>query len=300
MRITGVDENGMGPLLGPLVATAVTVELRSYDRARLRRRGLDLGLGDSKQTSAFGKMAHAESLALALAERFGGRPAEDADALLAAFSLEGLLTLRGRCPDASSRAQCWSETLPLPAFGGDLSEGRALLNKLEGRTLKVRRVRSAVLCAGALNEAVTGGSTKVREDLALFERLILDARAAGDGELEAICGQVSGIRRYPSYFRRFEGVRGLEDGAYAVPGVGTVRFEVKADDRHLPVGLASMIGKLVRELAMRRMSAFYRSHDPDLERISGYHDPRTKRFVRDSQELRRRLRVASDCFERRC
>lgn len=300
MWVTGVDENGMGPLLGPLIATAVTVELRRYDRARLRRRGLELGIGDSKQTSAFGKMAHAESLALALAERFLGRPAADADALLEAFSLEGLLTLRGRCPDASSRAQCWSEPLPLPAFGGDLAEGRALLKRLEGRTLTIRRVRSAVLCAGALNEAADGGSTKVQEDLKLFERLILDARAAAPAELEAICGQVSGIRRYPQYFRRFENAREVDAGTYAVPGVGRVRFEVKADDKHLPVGLASMVGKLVRELSMHRLSAFYRRHDPELEKVSGYHDPRTRRFAAQSGDLRRHLQVAPDCFERRC
>ncbi len=300
MWVTGVDENGMGPLLGPLIATAVTVELRRYDRARLRRRGLELGIGDSKQTSAFGKMAHAESLALALAERFLGRPAADADALLEAFSLEGLLTLRGRCPDASSRAQCWSEPLPLPAFGGDLAEGRALLKRLEGRTLTIRRVRSAVLCAGALNEAADGGSTKVQEDLKLFERLILDARAAAPAELEAICGQVSGIRRYPQYFRRFENAREVGAGTYAVPGVGRVRFEVKADDKHLPVGLASMVGKLVRELSMHRLSAFYRRHDPELEKVSGYHDPRTRRFAAQSGDLRRHLQVAPDCFERRC
>lgn len=194
----------------------------------------------------------------------------------------------------------WSEPIALPAFGGDLAEGRALLKRLEGRTLTIRRVRSAVLCAGALNAAVDEGSTKVREDLSLFEQLILDARAAAPGQLEAICGQVSGIRRYPQYFTRFRGVQERGDGAYAVPDVGSVRFEVKADDRHLPVGLASMVGKLVRELAMRRLSAFYRRHDPSLERVSGYHDPRTRRFAEDSGDLRRRLRVAADCFQRRC
>jgi len=300
MWITGVDENGMGPMLGPLVATAVTVEVRRYDRARLRRRGLELGVGDSKQTSAFGKMARAESLALALAERFGDRAPTDADALLEAFSLEGLAVLRGRCPDESSRSQCWSAPIALPAFGGELAEGRALLKRLEGRTLEVRRVRSAVLCAGALNEAADRGTTKVREDLRLFEELILDARAAAPAELEAICGQVSGIRRYPDYFTHFENAAELGGGSYAIPEVGEVRFEVKADDRHLPVGLASMVGKLVRELAMRRLSAFYRAHDPKLERVSGYHDPRTRRFASESEELRRHLRVATDCFRRRC
>ena len=140
-------------MLGPLVATAVTLELGRYDRARLRRRGDGLAIGDSKRTSAFGKMAHAEGLAMALAERILGRPPGNADDLLGAFAIDGLLPLRACCPDASSRAQCWSEPLPLPAFGGDLVTGRALLARLEGRALRVRRIRSAIFCAGSINAA---------------------------------------------------------------------------------------------------------------------------------------------------
>ena len=297
--VTGVDENGMGPLLGPLVATAVTLELRRYDRARLRRRGLELAIGDSKKTSAFGRMRHAEGLTLALAERALGRPPRDADALFEAFAIDGLLALRAPCPDAGTRDQCWGAPIALPAFGGDLEAGRAILKRLEGRSLTVHRVRSAVLCAGSLNAAIDRGSTKVREDLRLFEELILDARRSAPEEVSAICGQVSGIRNYPDYFSRFRGVTERERGHYDVPAVGDVRFEVKADDQHLPVGLASMVGKVVRELAMRRMNAFYRGHDPALEEVSGYHDPRTRRFVEASEPLRKRLRIAEDCFARR-
>ena len=110
---------------------------------------------------------------------------------------------------------------------------------------------------------------------------------------------MSGIRRYPEYFHQLRSDQELEHGAYRVHGVGEVRFEVKADDQHLPVGLASMVGKVIRELAMRRQSSFYRRHDPTLEHVSGYYDPRTDRFVTAAEPLRRRLNVARDCFERR-
>ena len=67
MLIVGVDENGLGPRLGPLVATAVALDAsaRGYDAARLRRIALRAGIGDSKATSGFGAMANAEGIALA-------------------------------------------------------------------------------------------------------------------------------------------------------------------------------------------------------------------------------------------
>src|SRR5688572_2511920 len=62
MIVVGVDENGLGPRLGPLIATAVALDVQDYDATRLRRVGARIGVGDSKTTSAFGAMAHAEGL----------------------------------------------------------------------------------------------------------------------------------------------------------------------------------------------------------------------------------------------
>ncbi|HJK90884.1 MAG TPA: hypothetical protein RMH85_08200 [Polyangiaceae bacterium LLY-WYZ-15_(1-7)] len=303
MWIVGVDENGLGPRLGPLVATAAAIEVKRYDREALEALGAELRIGDSKQTSGFGRMRHAEGLALALAERASGAVPRHADELLAALSIDGLLALRAPCPDGITARQCWQEPLPLPAFGGDVEEGRALLAALEKGGVKVRRLRTALACAGRINEALAAGRSKLQVDLELFERLLLDVRAAARGDVEAICGMVGGVRKYGRYFRHFEGAEARESPkgvcAYAVPAVGAVRFEVKADDRHLPVGLASMVGKVVRELGMARLVGFYRGQDPELPVASGYHDPVTKRFVAGSETLRRSLPIADACFERR-
>jgi ribonuclease HII len=115
---------------------------------------------------------------------------------------------------------------------------------------------------------------------------------------------IGGIRDYASRFTRFEphrvaslaGRRGQR--RYAVDGVGEIRFEVDADARHLPVALASIVGKYVREVWMRRIGEFYRQGDPGLRLASGYHDPVTTRFIAATEASRRRLGIAPDCFRR--
>lgn len=307
MFLFGADENGMGPRLGPLIVTGVLLELpEAYDRAALRRRGLSAGIGDSKNTSAFGKMAHAESLALGLITRTTGATPGDHDELLAALCLGGALALREPCPDAgAARAQCWQPPLPLPAFGGHAAAGDEMLERFERSGIRFHRVRSRVVCAGVLNAELAAGFNKLRVDLASFERLFLDAQRAARAEVTAICGMVGGMRKYGGYFRHVDAdsAERVEETrkrcAYRFEGKGELAFEVGADDRHFPVSLASMVGKYIRELAMARLHAFYDGQLDALPKASGYHDTVTTRFIDGTAELRRRLEVVDDCFRRR-
>jgi ribonuclease HII len=299
----GVDENGLGPRLGPLVATACALETSRKD-ASASKLGASLGIADSKVSSGFGSMAHAEGLALAIAAQSLGRTPEHADDVLAAISLDGLDTLRAPCP-STTRAQCWSSH-SVPAFGGELAQGREILASLgdaRGRT-QVVRVRSAILCAHTYNAAVARRGSKLDVDLELFERLLLDVRGATGRELRAVCGMVGGIRRYPQRFLHLDAAHTttIEEArrraSYYVEDLGDVTFEVDADASSLPVALASMVGKYVRELAMARQNAFYRGHDPELPEVSGYHDAVTGRFVEASRLLRAKLEIRDGCFER--
>lgn len=306
MFLFGADENGMGPRLGPLIVSGVLLELpEAYDRIALRRRGLRAGIHDSKNTSAFGRMAHAESVALGLITRTTGSCPKDYDELLDALCLDGALALRAPCPDGGgARAQCWQPALQLPFFGGDAAVGRKLLQRFERTGICFRRVRSRVICAGVLNAELADGYNKLSVDLASFERLFLDARGAASGDLEAICGMVGGMRKYGGYFRHLDPEAGeqLEESrkrsAYRFEGLGELAFEVNADDRHFPVSLASMVGKYLRELAMARMHAFYAPEVEGLPKASGYHDTVTTRFIDGTEAVRRRLDIVEDCFRR--
>ena len=165
------------------------------------------------------------------------------------------------------------------------------------------RARTAVACAGVLNAQLDRGVNKLAVNLAAFERLVLDARATAGEDVIALCGMIGGIRKYDAYFRHFllarPGPREPGVSAWEVPGVGAVRFLVDADDAHLPVALASMVGKYVREVTMERVVRFYRARTPGLPAASGYHDPVTRRFVEGSASVRVALGLVDDCFARR-
>lgn len=303
--LCGVDENGLGPRLGPLIATAVTLELdeaAAQKTKALTKKAERMGIGDSKAVSAHGDMAWAESVALAALEHASGPP-KDADALLHALAVDGLMALRAPCPKEAT-AQCWGAAMPLPAFGGDVKEGRKALGRLAKAGAKLTRARSAVACAKVYSEGVERRRSKLSFDLELFERLLLDARAAAGVDLDAVCGMVGGIRSYHDYFFWIDPMRvvTLEEvkgrSRYHVRELGTLTFEVDADAGNVAVALASMIGKYVRELSMARIHRFYAGHVEDLAPVSGYHDPVTARFVEVTQPVRRKLRLPTACFER--
>ncbi|MEM7622100.1 MAG: hypothetical protein AAF235_02740 [Planctomycetota bacterium] len=50
----------------------------------------------------------------------------------------------------------------------------------------------------------------------------------------------------------------------------SVRFEVEAENAHLPVALASMTAKLLRELAMARFNRYWCARVPELKPTAGY------------------------------
>ena len=131
-----------------------------------------------------------------------------------------------------------------------------------------------------------------------------DARVALASELTVICGMVGGVRRYGEHFTttsvdRLVTIEETRSACrYRVADLGDVAFEVDSDASHLPVALASMLGKYVRELGMLRQNAFYRRHDPTLREVSGYHDPVTTEFVEATRLLRRRAGIDDRCFER--
>lgn len=306
MLVLGVDENGLGPVLGPLVATSVAMEMPRYQRSALRRRGLALGLTDSKQSGGFGKMQFVESVALALlAGERGQDVPESADGVLDRVFRDGRARLQACCPDDPTADQCWAVELPLPIFGGDPAAGREVLDKLVGRSrLRIVDVRSRVACAGMLNAERAAGKHKFHVDFDLFEDLIASTHRTHGVPVLAICGMIGGIRDYASRFHlfdrdRIEPIAGRRsERRYAVEGVGEIRFEIDADARHLPVALASMVGKYVRELCMLRIGEFYRRGDPDLKLASGYRDPVTKRFIQATSLLRKQFGIANECFRR--
>jgi ribonuclease HII len=313
MYVVGIDENGLGPRLGPMITTAVTIDFGdAYDAKKWRKRGLARGLTDSKATASSRRMGFAESVALAVAALSVNATANSdrlASAFIGSLHLDGDVGLRAPCPTSATSALCHGHDLELPAFGGSLEEGMDAIRPLVvGRsTLRIARVRTVVNCVGVLNREHAAGRNKLVLDLAAMERLSLDSSRSLGVDVHSLCGMIGGIRDVPRYASHIapesyvarEADTNASCRAYDVAGVGSMRFEIDADSGHLPVALASMVGKYLRELAMARIIGLHRASGPSLESVSGYHDPVTARFVEASAPLRRRLDIVDDCFERR-
>ena len=303
-----VDENGLGPRLGPLVVTAVTA--RCDDDAALGRafgkpgRAFAARLGDSKKLVAHGDTALGEAWARAVAGRLG-LDASTPDALVHALCLDGREALRSRCPDDHA-GQCWSVEGERFVADADLvAKTSRDLDRLAARGVHVEHVQLAVVCTERLNRAVDEGRSRFVVDLHTMERLVLAARARAGSDVAAICGKVGGYNRYGDQFGPLSGYlhavvkEGRARSEYQFPGVGRVAFVRDADENALLVGLASLVGKWARDLLMDRVVRWHRRDDDSLPAASGYHDPVTTRFVEATALTRKAKGFPDTCFERR-
>lgn len=87
-----------------------------------------------------------------------------------------------------------------------------------------------------------------------------------------------------------------EFSAYEMVG-GPVRWRVSftqsGESRHMPIALASLISKYLRELLMACFNAYWTSHVPGLKPTAGYYRD-GQRFLRDLQPHLGRLRITTD------
>lgn len=311
----GLDENGLGPLLGPLVVTGVLA--RATDAAGEKRiekkapKRLMARLGDSKALVSHDDNALGEAWARELC--FGADGAGVAtDDLIDALLLDRRDHYLSLCPTHHAD-HCFGaghgrveesgdeRTESLGSLQKSVVKDRAALAKMG---IEIVRVRSIVVCNRMLNDATARGVSRFQTDLHAMERLVLDFREHAGTRLTATCGKVGGFDYYEDAFGPLAGypkttvVESRKVSAYEVAGVGRVSFVMDADASNMLVSLASLVGKWVRDALMGKILGYYRAHDPTLPMASGYHDPVTRAFVASTALVRKERRIEDACFER--
>jgi len=302
----GIDENGLGPRLGPLVVTGVAATFRDAVAIRWLRsqsrwpRALD----DSKALVDCHDSSLGEAWARALLKRHG-QVLPTPDAIVRALSIDASATLRAPCPPHLV-TQCWSvDGEALSASDAHVDKLARILDGLAAKGIDLGVPRVVLTCTRRLNDAADAGVSRFDVDLRAMERLVLDARERAREEISVVCGKVGGYDFYDEAFVELSGhlrteiVAGRAKSTYAFPRLCTVSFERDADAGHALVAMASLVGKWVRDLLMRRVARFYRVEDASLPEPSGYHDPVTARFIESTRDARVRLAVVDACFERK-
>lgn len=301
VRRIGVDENGLGARLGPLIVTAVSARVDERGHRTLSRRlpaRIRADLDDSKQLVSHADVRIGEAWARVLAPG-----AEIPSALLDQILLEGREVLTSPCP-GHVKAQCWNTNGERfeaePALVERISRHR---NALAERGVELTDVKTAMLCTKRLNLAREQGINRFVSDLHAMERLVIELRRLAGANLLAVCGKVGGMGDYSKFFGPLAGQlhtvleQGAKRSSYYFPGLGELHFVRDADASDPLVMLASLVGKYVRELLMARVARYYPS-DSGAAAPSGYHDPVSRRFVERSALVRRERGVPDVCFER--
>ncbi len=308
----GIDENGLGARLGPLAVTAVLARVGERGARLLARKlpkALRADLDDSKALVSCHDVSLGEAWARALLERERpGGALDGPDDLLRAISLEDHQVWQRHCPP-STKASCW--TVGQEAFEASdeqLGRVREHLAFLTEREVDVRAVRTSLVCNGTLERLKQQGINRFGADLHEMEKLTLNLHDLAGEEVEAICGKVGGMAQYGRFFGPLADrlhttlLEGAAESAYYFPRLGTMRFVRDADASDPLVMLASLVGKYVRELSMRRVAHYYRSAlgvaKEDFTTPSGYHDPVSQAFVKDTAKLRKKLDIVDTCFLR--
>ncbi|MFQ5655430.1 MAG: hypothetical protein ACE5GW_11965 [Planctomycetota bacterium] len=319
--LSGLDEAGYGPMLGPLVIGLATFRSEepipssapwgllspAVGRKRASKR---IAVADSKalHRPSAGDLSPLEAgvLAFVACERGGSPPAtfrELVEHLTAGRSayLDEYPWYRGR-------------DLPLPT-GVPALELVGMIRRLERACaragLEVTELRAIPLEVGEFNRSLEARSTKGEVNAWGMGRLLrwLWLREERD-RAEAWTDRLGGRLRYGSLlYPLFPGSRfqiveqERERQCYRVedPGRGrvlTIHFQKECEESSFPTALASMTAKYLRELHMLLFNRWWQEQDPALRATAGYPQD-ARRFLGDIDPLRRRLGIAGGLLIRR-
>ena len=314
MILAGIDEAGYGPVLGPLVVGTCAFELdadpaaidlpclwkllrKLVSKNRLRD-GKKLHINDSKlvySTSAGLKELERSVLTVAAAS---GEVPGNLDAFLHRVA-PAVVAEMGRYP--------WyrPEYEPKYPLQQDAISIKLCANALRAEMDRVKthcvHLAARVICEGELNRMfdATRNKSNVLFSVAAGH---IDAllRAYGRSNLVIICDRQGGRAHYGSLLRLMFDEWALEivsetesRSEYRLLQSGhavKIVFVEKAEVGCLPVALASMLSKYLREAMMARFNGYWQQQLPGVIGTAGYHGD-GNRFLVDIEQKRRELGV---------
>jgi len=310
--LLGIDEAGLAPNLGPLVITATLWELPAISSAETLWDSF-AGILSQKRTGdrnllhvADSKQVHQASKGLANLER----GVLSALALLdpPPQNLKSLWSILSPAGADEFVTEPWNVEQPqsIPVES-DPSEIQRLSERWRNRChetgIRLKGVRSEIVSTTRYNKLVEKYENKSivlsKLSLGLIRNfwnphsddrcLIISDKHGGRNRYDELIGEIAG----DEFIIRCE--ESTSCSTYRVRK-SELRFQVGGEE-HLPVAIASMISKYVREASLIPFNEFFRRRIPDLKPTKGY-PVDAARFRSDVREIQRELGITDHQFWR--
>lgn len=320
MIYAGIDEAGLGPVLGPFTVGTVVFSIR--EGCGIFANPDELILEPIKTVAEFNPSRGSTKLLIRdskeLFSQSGGiRRLEEAALAFAAASQPTLVLPAGMDVFVNS---FWQPTEPLTEYPWHGEETEALSLPVQAETsrvtlfgqevarclgergIAVNAVHTTIVPVCSFNRLLAASTNKATATFSIIRQLIGDLwRTSPPGEDLLVRVDKQGGR--DNYLPVLEGcidevtfqpvVEGSEESRYIVEQ-GTkrmiVHFALRSDAAFLPVTLAGIMAKYARELLMGQQNKWFTAKEPRLAPTAGY-PLDAKRWLRESLEIRRHLGI---------
>lgn len=309
--LAGIDEAGLGPLLGPLVVTAtafrVPDELLGGCLWKALRSSCTTKPGRTERRIA---VADSKTLYRARGARSGlGSLERTALVMLAAFektpkSWRSLLdaVAPGAARQLDRYAWYAARDIPLPfdpASGDIPTQANALIRDLTDHDVAIHGIHCVPLDEAEFNRLISVTNNKASVSLTLVIRIIDRLFRSAPNERIRVCADRLGGRTHyrEALMTSFPDHRitvlaeSQERSAYRLVDGDTIRdieFVTRGDQQHFAVALASIYSKYIRELYMHAFNAYWTEQVEGLRPTAGYYTDAKRWLDEMGEELDRR------------
>lgn len=276
MLYLGIDENGYGPLMGPLIATGIagTSDLES---AWLK------DISDSKKIfTKHDRIKTIEKISLSLFKIVFNKLPESVFELFEK-------TEDSKCSYGSI---CWEKMpeIPVNNFKDEIDNYTQYLYEFcEKKGISIKSIQSEVLCVKEFNQLCRKNLKKDYINFLQFKKII-EKNQDFHQEILVKAGKIGGRKNYQSFLKKtmseWEIETAKEDfniSEYLLKkGINKIilRFVKDVEERSFLAVLAGIYGKYVRELIMTAIN-----NSIGTKRfVSGYRDRFTAEFIKSFQE----------------